>query len=99
MEGICAVVCLVAQSCPTLCDPTDHSLPGSSVPGDSPGKNTGVGGLSLLQAIFPTQELNRGLLHWRQIPTSWATREAHGGNMQNVKCTLDINKIMIQVYK
>ena len=22
---------LVTQSCPTLCDPTDHSLPGSSV--------------------------------------------------------------------
>ena len=34
---------------------------------DSPGKNTGVGGLSLLQGIFPTQELNRGFLHWRQI--------------------------------
>ena len=26
-------------------------------------KNTGVGGLSLLQWIFPTQELNQGLLH------------------------------------
>ena len=30
-------------------------------------KNTGVGGLSLLQEIFPTQELDRGLLHCRQI--------------------------------
>ena len=30
------------QSCPALCDPMDHSLPGSSVQGDSPGKNTGV---------------------------------------------------------
>ena len=29
---ICAV-CLVAQSCPTLCDPMDCSLPGSSVHG------------------------------------------------------------------
>ena len=29
--------------------------------------NTGVGSLSLLQGIFPTQELNRGLLHWRLI--------------------------------
>ena len=27
------------QSCPTLCDPVDCSLPGSSVHGDSPGKN------------------------------------------------------------
>ena len=29
--------------------------------------NTGVGGLSLLQRIFPTQKLNRGLLHCRWI--------------------------------
>ena len=31
-------------------------------------KNTGVGSLSLLQQIFPTQELNQGLLHCRRIP-------------------------------
>ena len=30
-------------------------------------RNTGVGSLSLLQQIFPTQELNWGLLHCRQI--------------------------------
>ena len=36
-------VCLVTQSCPTLCSPTDCSLPGSSVHGIFPGKNTGVG--------------------------------------------------------
>ena len=36
-------------------------------PWNSPGQNTGVGSLSLLQGIFPTQELNRGLLHCRQI--------------------------------
>ena len=30
-------------------------------------KNTGVGSLSLLQGIFPIQELNWGLLHFRQI--------------------------------
>ena len=29
----CAVLCLVTQSCPTLCDPVDLSLPGSSVHG------------------------------------------------------------------
>ena len=57
----------VAKSCPTLCDPMDCSLPGSSVHGDSPGKNTGVGCHALLQGIFPTQELNWGLLHCRQI--------------------------------
>ena len=36
-------------------------------PWDSPGKDTGVGSLSLLQVIFLTQELNLGLLHCRQI--------------------------------
>ena len=30
----CTVLCLVAQSCPTLCNPMDCSLPGSSVHGD-----------------------------------------------------------------
>ena len=34
---------------------------------NSPGKNTGVGSLSLLQGIFPTQELNPGLPHCRRI--------------------------------
>ena len=33
----------------------------------SPGQNTGVGGCSLLQGIFPTQGLNTGLLHCRRI--------------------------------
>ena len=38
-------------------------------PTEPPGKskNTRVGGLSLLQGIFPTQELNQGLLHCRQF--------------------------------
>ena len=35
-----AVLCLVAQLCLTLCDPMACSPPGSSVHGDSPGKNT-----------------------------------------------------------
>ena len=35
------------QSCLTLCDPVDYSPPGSSVHGDSPGKNTGEGGHAL----------------------------------------------------
>ena len=39
------------QLCPTLCDSLDCSPPGSSVYGDSPGKNTGVGCHVLLQAM------------------------------------------------
>ena len=34
-------------------------------PWNSPRQNPGIGSLSLLQGIFPTQELNRGLLHCR----------------------------------
>ena len=34
---------------------------------DSPSKNTGVGCHALLQGIFPTQGLNPGLLHCKQI--------------------------------
>ena len=34
-------------------------------PWKSPGKNTGVGGHSLLQGIFLTQEWNLGLLNWQ----------------------------------
>ena len=36
-------------------------------PWNSPGQNTGVGSLSLLQGIFPTQGLNASLPHSRQI--------------------------------
>ena len=46
----------VAQLCPTLCDPLGFS-----------GQNTGVGSLSLLQGIFPTQGSNPGLPHCRWI--------------------------------
>ena len=40
-----------------LCDPMDY------IPWNSPGQNTGVGSLSLLQGIFPTEGLNPGLPH------------------------------------
>ena len=53
----------VSQSCPTLCDPMD-------CPWNSPGQNTGVGSLSLLQGIFPTKGLNPGLLHWGEFCSS-----------------------------
>ena len=60
-------VCLVSQSCPTLCNPMDCNLPGSSVHGDSLGKNTRMGCHALLQGIFPTQGSSPGLPHCRWI--------------------------------
>ena len=102
-----ALLCLITQLRPILCDPMDCSPAGSSVHGDFPSKNTGVGchallqrnlpkpgikpksptlqadslpselpgkpkntgvgSLSLLQGIFPTQESNWGLLCCRWI--------------------------------
>ena len=50
-----------------LCNPKDCSPPGSSVHGDPPGKNTGVGCHALLQGIFPTQGSSPGLPHCRWI--------------------------------
>ena len=58
-------MCLLAQSCPVLCNPVDNSPPGPSV--HSAGKNTGVGHDALLQGFFPTQGSNLGLPHCRQI--------------------------------
>ena len=51
-------------------------------PWDSPGKNTGVSSLSLLQVIFPTEGWNPGLLHCRQILYHLSHhREAQSGNI------------------
>ena len=67
----CIYICVCAkllQLCLTLCDLMDCSLPGLSVHGYSPGKNTGVDQYTLLQGIFPTQGSNACLLcllHWQ----------------------------------
>ena len=49
--------------------PRSPALQADSLPAEPQGKpkNTGVGSLSLLKRIFPTQELNQGLLHCMQI--------------------------------
>ena len=66
------------QSCLTLWDLMDCSLPGSAVHGDSPSKNTRVGCHALLQEIFLTQESNLHLLRLlpcRRILYPRATRK------------------------
>jgi len=67
VKCISYLLCLATQSCLTLCASMNCSLPDSSVLGDSPGKNTGVGCHALLQGIFPTQGLNPGLPNCRRI--------------------------------
>ena len=70
---------LVPQPCRTFCDPMDCSLPGSSGPWDSPGKNTGVGCHSLSRVSFWPRD-------WTQVSriaggffTCWAAREGGVG--------------------
>ena len=62
---------LIPQNCCAMlsCSVVSNSLwpPGSSVHGDSPGKNTGVGCHALLQGIFLTRVSNPGLPRCRQI--------------------------------
>ena len=67
---IYAVLCLVAQSCLTLCDPMDCSSPGSSVHGVLPPPLIRIleWGTMISSRIFPTLESNPcllGLLHWQ----------------------------------
>ena len=59
-------------------EPRSHALQADSLPAEPQGKpwNTSVGTLSLFQWIFPTRELNWGLLHCRWFFTNWAIREA-----------------------
>ena len=74
--SIVYAVCLVAQLCPTLCNPMGCSSPGSSVHGDYPGKYTEVSCHALLQGIFPTQWSNPVSQIAGRFFTIWATREA-----------------------
>ena len=54
-----------SESCSVMS--TSLRPPGRYSPRNSPGHNTGVGSLSLLQGIFPTQGSNPGLSHCRWI--------------------------------
>ena len=56
----------VAQSCPTLCDPMDSSLPGSMVHGIFQARILEWAAISFSRGIFPTQGSNLGLLNCRQ---------------------------------
>ena len=87
-QHVLCLPCVVTQSCPTLCDPKGGSPPGSgsSVHGDSPGKNTGVGCHALLQGIFPTQGSNPGLPHCRWI----LYRLSHQGSLKSAWSFLNL---------
>ena len=58
----------------------------------SPGYNTGVGSLSLLQGIFPTQGSNPDLLHCRQILYQLNHKESPYNNMEKSQRNNAISK-------
>ena len=63
-----AVKVLVAQLCPTLCDPNDCILPGSSVHGILKARIRGWVAIPFSRGIFLIQGSNLrllGLLHWQ----------------------------------
>ena len=78
-KGVVLLLPVVFSFQPYLAAAISHSVVSNSLspngwkparllcPWNSPGNNTGVGCHSLLQGIFPTQGLNPGFLHCRQI--------------------------------
>ena len=65
LKCICAVLCLLAQSCPTLATPWTVAHQASLSMGIFQEKYTGEGCHALFQGTFPTQGSNPGLLHCR----------------------------------
>ena len=73
----------VAQSCPTLSDPMDCSLPGSSVHGIFQARVLEWGDIAFSDSILPLVYNKRGKVHivpfvyirikylWKAIPESW----------------------------
>ena len=83
---------LVTQSCPALCDPVNCSPSDSSVHGDSPGENIGVGCHALLlQGIVLTQGSNPGFLHYRFFKKDTVS-QAIDNMKKNLKYNRDLMK-------
>ena len=74
----------VAQSCPTLCDPVDCSLPGSSVHGFFQARVLEWGAVSF----------SRGSSH----PRDWTQVSCIAGRCFNLWATREVNKIEVDVF-
>ena len=73
---LCTLLCLVTQSCPTLCDLMDCSPSGSSVHGDFPSKNTRVRCHALSRGSSQPRDWTHVSLVANRVFTVWATSEA-----------------------
>ena len=81
-------VCVkLLQPCMTICHFMDYSMPDSSVHGNFPGKNTGVGCHALLQGIFLTQRLNPRVLCLLELASEFFTTSATWAAKKKKKLT------------
>ena len=94
---------LVAQSRPTLWDPTDCSPPGSSVHGDSPDKEAGVGYHALLPGIFQPRDRTQVSCIAGRLFTTWATTRAQvkdgGGGIRALVLKIKIKGQSQEIFK
>ena len=74
---MCVVEVWVTQSCPTLCDPMDYSLPGSSVHGILQARILQWVAIPFSRGTSQPQGSNPGLQHCRQILYCLNHREVH----------------------
>ena len=86
--------CLVAEWCPTLCDPVDCSPPGSSVPGISQARILQWVAISFSSRYSWPREQTCISCTGRWILSHWATKEAHDKWIvclkKRLQCPLDI---------
>ena len=85
--------CLVAQSCPTLCDPMDCSPPGSSVLGISQARTLEWVAISCFRGSSPPRDRTLVTCISRYILYCWATREAPLIHLWNSK------RKILEIYK
>ena len=91
LEGKCAVNVLVTQSSPTLCDPMDCNLPGSSVHGTLQARTLEWGTSPFSRESFLTQGLNRKSCIAGRFCTVLATWET-GGRWPSLKWSNRVTK-------
>ena len=80
---------MLSRSVMSDCDAMDYSLPSSSVHGDSPGKNTGVGCHALLQGIFrPRDQTSVSCTAGRPSTTEPLGKPQHKKILSAVPCAI-----------
>ena len=88
---VCAVCAVLSRTVVSdSLQPHGCSPSGSSVHGDSPGKNTGVGCHALLQGIFPPQRANPGIHTASTFFTIRATMEAQKSGRDDLICKIEL---------